>query len=46
MRILKNEQQPLAIIGSHNFLEISVNQGSAANVLNMRVGDKVLINRS
>jgi hypothetical protein len=40
------KQQPLAIIGSHNFLEISVNQGSAANVLNMRVGDKVLIYRS
>jgi S-adenosylmethionine hydrolase len=37
------KQQPLAIIGSHNFLEISVNQGSASNVLNMRVGEKVLI---
>jgi S-adenosylmethionine hydrolase len=40
------KQQPLAIIGSHNFLEISVNQGSAANVFNMRVGDKILIYRS
>jgi S-adenosylmethionine hydrolase len=39
------QQQPLAIIGSHNFLEISVNQGSAANVLNTKVGDTVLINR-
>jgi S-adenosylmethionine hydrolase len=40
------KQRPLAIIGSHNFLEISVNQGNAANILNMRVGDKVLIYRS
>jgi len=35
--------QPLAIIGSHDFLEISVNQGSAANIFNTRVGDKVVI---
>jgi hypothetical protein len=39
------KQQPLAIIGSHDFLEISVNQDSAANVFDMQVGDKVVIRR-
>jgi S-adenosylmethionine hydrolase len=34
-------QQPLAIIGSHNFLEISINQGNAAENFQTRVGDKV-----
>jgi S-adenosylmethionine hydrolase len=34
-------QQPLAIIGSHNFLEISINQGNAAETFQTRVGDKV-----
>ncbi len=34
-------QQPLVIIGSHNFLEISVNQGNAAENLQTKVGDKV-----
>lgn len=34
-------QQPLAIIGSHNFLEISMNQGNAAETFQIRVGDKV-----
>jgi len=34
-------QQPLVIIGSHNFLEISVNQGNAAENFQTRVGDKV-----
>jgi hypothetical protein len=36
-------QKPLAIIGSHNFLEISVNQGSAAENFNMKSGDRVII---
>jgi hypothetical protein len=36
-------QKPLAIIGSHNFLEVSVNQGSAAENFNMKSGDKVII---
>lgn len=39
-------QQPLAIIGSHNFLEISVNQGDAANTFKVRVEDKVVLTRS
>jgi len=34
-------QQPLAIIGSHNFLEISMNQGNAAENFQTRAGDKV-----
>ena len=39
-------QQPLAIIGSHNFLEISINQGNAAGFFKTKVGDKVTIYRS
>jgi len=39
------KQQPLALIGSHGFLEISVNQGNAARVFKARVGDKVVIPR-
>lgn len=38
-----NARQPLAIIGSHNFLEISINQGNAAQNSQIRVGDKVTI---
>jgi S-adenosylmethionine hydrolase len=40
------KQQPLVIMGSHSFLEISVNQGSAANVFNVEVGDGVALYRS
>jgi S-adenosylmethionine hydrolase len=39
-------QQPLAIIGSHDFLEISVNQGDAASTFKVRVEDKVVLSRS
>lgn len=35
--------QPLAIIGSHNFLEISVNQGDAAEKFQTKVGDTVIL---
>lgn len=38
--------QPLAIIGSHNFLEISVNQGNAAEDFKVGVGDKVMLYHS
>ena len=34
---------PLAIIGSHNFLEISVNQGNAAKTFKTQIDDKVVI---
>ena len=40
------KQQALAIIGSHNFLEISVNQGSAANALKVGAGDEVVLYHS
>lgn len=40
------EQKPLALIGSHNFLEISINQGNAAKHFRMRNGDKVALYRS
>lgn len=36
-------QQALVIIGSHNFLEISINQGNAAENLQIRVGDEVTL---
>jgi len=39
-------QQPLAIIGSHNFLEISINQGDAAQKFKAKIGDKVTLCRS
>ncbi len=34
-------REPLAIIGSHNFLEISINQGNAANKFKTKIGDKI-----
>lgn len=37
------EHEPLALIGSHEYLEISVNRGNAANVFNKKLGDKVII---
>jgi hypothetical protein len=33
----------LVIIGSHGFLEIAVNRGNAARILNLRAGDTVLV---
>lgn len=33
----------LAIIGSHNFLEISINQGNAARIFKTKVGDTVTL---
>ena len=38
------KHQPLAIIGSHDFLEISLNQGNAARKFKARVGDEVILN--
>jgi len=35
--------EPLALIGSHNFLEVSINQGNAAEAFGTRKGDKVEI---
>jgi S-adenosylmethionine hydrolase len=39
-------QEPLAIIGSHNFLEISVNQGNAAETFKVKIGDKIKLYHS
>jgi S-adenosylmethionine hydrolase len=36
-------QQPLAIIGSHNFLEIAINQGKASKTFNAKVGEKLVL---
>lgn len=38
-------QEALAIIGSHNFLEISINQGNAAGRFQVRSGNKIAIYR-
>jgi S-adenosylmethionine hydrolase len=39
-------QKPLALVGSHNFLEISINQGNAAETFKIKSGDKVTLYRS
>ncbi|HEX9862557.1 MAG TPA: S-adenosyl-l-methionine hydroxide adenosyltransferase family protein [Candidatus Bathyarchaeia archaeon] len=36
-----NPQEPLALIGSHNYLEIALNQGNAAEKFKVRPGDKI-----
>jgi hypothetical protein len=38
--------KPLAIIGSHDFLEISINQGNAAKTFKIEAGDKIKLYRS
>ncbi|NMF86343.1 SAM-dependent chlorinase/fluorinase [Nodosilinea sp. P-1105] len=35
--------QPLALIGSHGYVEVAVNQGSAQQQLNLRVGDAIAL---
>ena len=42
--VKKNE--PLAIIGSHDFLEISVNQGNAAQHFGIEIGEKITLTSS
>ena len=39
-------KKPLAIIGSHNFLEISLNRGNAAKKYGTKAGDKVELLRA
>jgi S-adenosylmethionine hydrolase len=36
-------EKPLVLIGGHNFLEIAINQGNAAKIYKIKVGDKVTI---
>lgn len=38
-------KQPLALIGSHDFLEISVNQGNAAKKFKANIGDSIRLLR-
>jgi len=38
-------RQPLALVGSHEFLEISVNQGNAAKKFKVKIGDSVRLLR-
>ena len=38
-------QEPLALIGSHNYLEVALNQGNAAAKFSVKVGDKITISR-
>ena len=35
--------EPLALIGSHRYLEISVNQGNASNEFKTKAGDKIAV---
>ncbi|MCW4006540.1 MAG: S-adenosyl-l-methionine hydroxide adenosyltransferase family protein [Candidatus Bathyarchaeota archaeon] len=35
-------KQPLLLVGSHGYLEIALNQGSTADKLQIRVGDKIV----
>jgi len=39
------EHTPIALIGSHGFLEVSINQGNAAQVLKIQRGDKMVLHR-
>jgi S-adenosylmethionine hydrolase len=36
-------QEPLALIGSHNYLEVAINQGNAAAELKTKPGDKIKV---
>lgn len=40
------KDKPLALLGSHNFLEISINQGDAAKFFKVKNGDKVTVSPS
>jgi S-adenosyl-L-methionine hydrolase (adenosine-forming) len=39
-------QEPIAIIGSHNYLEIALNQGDAAAKFGAKAGDKITVSRT
>lgn len=38
-----SHRQPIAVVGSHGFLEIAVNQGSAAEEFGVKMGDRIEI---
>ncbi len=37
--------ETLALVGSHNYLELALNQGNAAEIFSVKVGDKVTISK-
>ncbi len=39
----REPQEPVALIGSHGFMEIALNQGSAAERFRLREGDKIVM---
>lgn len=39
-------KKPVVLVGSHGFLEISINQGSAEKELQAKIGDRVTVYRS
>lgn len=39
------EGEPLALVGSHGYLEIAVNQGNAAAYFNKKQGDKIILRK-
>jgi len=39
-------QEPLVLIGSHNYLEIAINQGNAAEKFKARPGDKIKLSQN
>jgi len=39
----EGKAKPFAIVGSHNFLEISINQGNAAEYFKIKEGDRIVI---
>ena len=36
-------KEPIALIGSHGFLEIALNQGNAAEKFHAKAGDKIVV---
>jgi S-adenosylmethionine hydrolase len=38
-----NERETLALIGSHSYLEVAVNQGNAARLFNKKIDDEIII---
>ena len=39
-------QEPLALIGSHQYLEIALNRGNAAGIFSVKAGDKITLSRT
>ena len=37
-------QEPVVLVGSHGFIELALNQGSAAEKFRAKAGDKIVVN--